>query len=55
MIFQGTNHGTKSHSASIQPTMNLSPAVNVMNVQADLKAAELEGLLSQDFIKNNLV
>ncbi len=53
MILQGTNHGTKSHSAPILPTMNLSTSANAMNVQADLKAAELKDLVSQNFTKKN--
>ena len=50
-MFKGTNHGTKLYSAAIQPTMNLSTSANAMNIQADLKAAQLEDIVMRDFEK----
>jgi hypothetical protein len=39
----------KSHSAPIQPTMNLDTAAKTLNTQTDLKSAELEEICYLDF------
>ena len=50
-ILKGTNHGAKSHSAAMQPTMNLDTSAKALNTQADLKAAEIEDIVMRDFEK----
>ena len=43
----------KEHSARIMPTMNLDTAANTLNIQQDIKAAELEEIIGHDYLKTN--
>ena len=38
---KGTNFGLKEHSANIKPTMNMDTSAQTINIQQDIKAAEL--------------
>jgi hypothetical protein len=37
---EGTNHGLKSHSCAIKPTMNLDTSSNTMNIQSSIMVKE---------------
>ena len=43
----------KAHSASIKPTMNMDTAANAINIQQDLKVAELNEIVFQEYNKPN--
>merc|ERR1711966_466643 len=46
---EGTNFGIKNHAAPVQPTMNLDTSSTNLNLQANLKAAELDAKLHVEF------
>ena len=48
---EGANFGTKSHTAAVQPTMDMDNAAQTMNLQSDLKACELEEIVYNDYQK----
>ncbi|KAL7529904.1 hypothetical protein ACHAXR_003219, partial [Thalassiosira sp. AJA248-18] len=50
---EGTNFGLKNHSAPMQPTMSMSTSAKTLNLQADLKAAELKKIAHDDFVNTN--
>ena len=50
---QGTNFGLKSHSCSMKPTMNMDNAAQAINTQQDLKVAELEAMILNDYLLTN--
>ena len=33
---KGTNHGLKSHSCTVKPTMNLDSSANTINIQSSI-------------------
>ena len=39
----------KNHSAAMKPTMNLDTSAQTLNLQSDLKAAELEDMIYRDY------
>ena len=39
---KGTNNSLKSHSASIQPSMDMDTSAKTINTQTDIKVAELD-------------
>ena len=45
----------KSHSLGIQPTMKLTTSAAAINMQANLKAAEVEDIIHQDVTKPSKV
>ena len=45
--------GLKSHSCNMKPTMNMDNAAQAINTQQDLKVAELEALILNDYLLNN--
>ncbi len=49
ILFQGTNFGLKKHSAPMQPTMNLDTSSKTLNLQANLKAREVEEIIFNDY------
>ena len=52
-LHQGTNFGMKSHSAPMQPTMNMDTAAQTLNLQSDIKVCDLEERIFNDFHKSN--
>ncbi len=48
-LFQGTHFGLKKHSAPMQPTMNLDTSSKTLNLQANLKAREVEEIIFNDY------
>ena len=53
LCVQGTNFGLKSHSCSMKPTMNMDNAAQAINTQQDLKVAELEAMILNDYLLTN--
>ena len=51
-MFQGTNFGVKSHSCPMLPTMGLDRSANNLNVQADIKAAEIDTFCHSQYVNN---
>ena len=49
---QGTNFGMKSHSAPLKGTMGVKKAASVLNTQSALKAAELDQMCYEEFMRN---
>ena len=45
---EGTNAGLKSHSAAIQPTMDMDTSAKTINTQTDIKVAEREEIIYQE-------
>ncbi len=45
---EGTNHGLKSHSCAVKPTMNLDSSANTINIQISIKVQECEDIIFQD-------
>jgi hypothetical protein len=43
-----TNHGLKSHSCAVKPTMNLDSSANTINIQSSIKVQECEDIIFQD-------
>ena len=39
----------KNHSAAMKPTMNLDTSSQTLNLQSDIKAAELEEMIYRDY------
>ena len=50
---EGTNHGMKDHSVTLSATMGMDSAAKALNVQQDLKAAELNAIVERDFTHKN--
>jgi hypothetical protein len=48
LAHEGSNHALKSHSASIMPTMDMDTSANTINLQTDIKVAELEEIIYRD-------
>ena len=46
---EGTNHGLKSHCAALNPRMDMDTSAKTLNIQQDLKAAEIEEMIYFDF------
>ncbi len=45
---KGTNNSFKSHSASIQPSMDMDTSAKTINTQIDIKVAELEEIIVRE-------
>jgi hypothetical protein len=45
---EGTNHGFKSHSCAVKPTINLDSSANTINIQSSIKVQECEDIVFQD-------
>jgi hypothetical protein len=45
---KGTNHGLKSHSCAVKPTLNLDSSANTINIQSSIEVQECEDILFQD-------
>ncbi len=45
---KGTNHGLKSHSCAVKPTMNLDSLANTINIQTSIKVQDCEEIIFQD-------
>jgi hypothetical protein len=48
-----TNHGLKSHSCAVKPTMNLDSLANTMNIQTSIKVQDCEEILFQDAMQTH--
>ena len=46
---EGTNHGLKNHCAALNPRMDIDTSAKTLNIQQDLKAAEIEEMIYFDF------
>jgi len=46
---EGTNHGLKSHSAALNPRMDMDTSAKTLKIQQDEKAAEIEDMIYYDF------
>ena len=49
----GTNHGLKSHSCAVKPTMNLDSLANTMNIQTSIKVQDCEEIIFQDAMQTH--
>ena len=45
VLDHGTNFGKKNHNASLKPTMGMDSSAQTLNLQSDIKAAQLEGII----------
>jgi hypothetical protein len=45
---EGTNHGLKSHSCAVKPTMNLDSSANTINIQSSINVQECEDIIFHD-------
>ena len=52
-FIQGIDHGLKSHSTPMKPTMNMDTSVKCLGIQSNLKVAELDEIIIQDYKKRN--
>ena len=50
---EGTNSGIKNHSAPVTPVMGLDVSSSTLNLQANLKAAQLDACLHAEFSNTN--
>lgn len=53
MLAHDENFGSKHHSASMQPTMNMDASAKSLNLQANLKTLEVEENIYQDYHFSN--
>ena len=53
VLDQGTNFGMKNHSASLKPTMGMDSSAQTLNLQSDIKAAQLEEIIFKDYKYSN--
>ena len=53
VLDQGTNFGIKNHSASLKPTMGMDSLAQTLNLQSDIKAAQLEEIIFKDYKYSN--
>ena len=51
--FQGTNFGLKSHSSSLKPTQGMDTSAQTLNLQADIKAGQMDEIIFNDYQNNN--
>ncbi len=42
---EGSNHGLKSHSCAVKPTMNLDSSANTINIQSSTKVQDCEDMI----------
>jgi len=50
---EGTNKGIKDHASAVRPTMGMDTAAKALNVQQDIKAAELDAIFHRDFTRRD--
>ena len=53
LVFQGTNFGLKSHSSSLKPTQGMDTSAQTLNLQADIKAGQMDEIIFNDYQNNN--
>ena len=46
---KGTNFGMKNHSAALKPTMGMDTSAHTLNLQSDIKAAEMDEIIFGDY------
>ena len=49
LFILGTNFGMKNHSAALKPTHGMDVSTQTLNLQSDIKAAELNELIFRDY------
>ncbi|KAL7525758.1 hypothetical protein ACHAXR_001148, partial [Thalassiosira sp. AJA248-18] len=51
--YEGTNFGIKNHAAPMQATTNMTTSAKTLNLQAGIRAAELQKIAYDDFVNND--
>jgi hypothetical protein len=52
ILSQGTNNGMKTHTSSMKATMTMNNSAMTLCLQSNLKACELEEIVSNDYLKS---
>jgi hypothetical protein len=50
---KGINHGLKSHSCAVKPTMNLDSLANTIKIQTSIKVQECDEIICQDAMRTH--